>query len=249
MVKMGSKVERIKRHVEGDIDDNQEIREVSETYIVSDENGFERIIDKITEEDITDKVQPYKTLRTNPYIEEGELSEEELKPAKPKYNATKAIRELFNIKEESKMTTKNNRVNNSAAVTRQAAETFQQEQKKPMSDAEFLAPRKVNKIGTFANAEELANYSKASDVEGIPMLFNRVDIRDGNYMGKPTRNAYMDCTIIETGEEVRVINSGFMVVRQLEVAQETDMFPFSAMFVSVPLDKGQTRWELQDIPE
>ena len=68
-------------------------------------------------------------------------------------------------------------------------------------------------------------------------------------MGKDTMNCYMTCTVMDTGEEIKVINSGFMIVQQIEVAIENDMFPFSGMFVGVPLDKGNMRWEIQDIPE
>ena len=142
MVKrMGSYTERNKRHVEGDIDDNQEVVETDVIHVDLDEYSNERLINDLGE-DITLTYKPTKGLRTNPY---ADLTPEQLQPAKPKYT-----------KEETKMTTRNSTNKN---VNQQAKEAFDKPQR-TMSDAEFLAPRKVNKIGSFANAAELANYTK-----------------------------------------------------------------------------------------
>lgn len=114
-----------------------------------------------------------------------------------------------------------------------------------MSNSEFLKPN-VRSIDDVAPADSIkSTITKASDVEGQLLIIRNVEFRDSEYMGKPTKNAWCDAELVDEGEDIRLVVSGFKVIQQLKKVDEENSFPIQGVLHMIK-DKGSANrhWEL-----
>lgn len=150
-------------------------------------------------------------------------------------------------KEQPKMATpKNNNTPSSKVSFTRTNQTTPNTQ-----NDEFMKPlpRKVNKVGQVADHQTLSDYAKFIEVENVPLIFNSVEFKMKFYNGENRESAYVNATVIETGEDIKLIGSANMPVRQLKHANENFTFPFSGQLIQEPTKNNQSRWIIVDVPD
>lgn len=113
------------------------------------------------------------------------------------------------------------------------------------SNSAFVRPM-MNKISDVVTKEDLASELVGlNKIEGIEMVYVSVRFAKGDQFEPDRKVAYVTAYNPLDNKEVTIASSAWQVVKQLEVAEAKDSFPFLATGVLVSTDGKRPHWELE----